>query len=147
MLGLARAHQRAVARAVACALAWWNALHFFFMISLSTFSFFVCRSGSSVEKWRVEFTSSADCHPVKLACQLMAASHILDVSSAGMWIRLSPSLSLLKDNEIKRISLHNPLVDGYLNKIFSFLFFTEEETVGDRLYNIERYLAINHQLL
>lgn len=42
----------------------------------------LCRSGSSVEKWRVEFVSSDDCHPVKLACQL-TASNLLDASSAG----------------------------------------------------------------
>ncbi|XP_046442103.1 protein zwilch homolog [Daphnia pulex] len=39
-------------------------------------------SGSSVEKWRVEFTSTTDCHPVKLACQL-TANNLLDASSAG----------------------------------------------------------------
>nr|CAH0112676.1 unnamed protein product [Daphnia galeata] len=39
-------------------------------------------SGSSVEKWRVEFTSTTDCHPVKLACQL-TANNLLDASSTG----------------------------------------------------------------
>ncbi|KAI9563949.1 hypothetical protein GHT06_007687 [Daphnia sinensis] len=62
-------------------------------------------SGSSVEKWRVEFTSSNDCHPVKLACQL-TANHLFDASSAG-----------------------------------------DEESVGERRYNVERYLSKSDTLL
>jgi hypothetical protein len=58
----------------------WSELYF--MIVLFFFFYLSDRSGSSVEKWRVEFTSTTDCHPVKLACQL-TANNLLDASSAG----------------------------------------------------------------
>ena len=55
----------------------------FFLLSQECFyySVFLCgaRNGSaSVEKWAVEFSSSADSRPTKLVCQLTASSHLLD---------------------------------------------------------------------
>ena len=93
-----------------------------------------------MEKWRVEFASSADCHPVKLACQL-TANNLLDASSAGRSIA---------DNESRNMC--SPITNLQFlfcfPKIISASFcFLGEEAVGERLYGVERYLSKTHKLL
>ena len=90
------------------------------------------RSGTSVEKWRVEFASSGtDCHPVKLACQL-TASNLLDASSVGMYTHYSRQA-----NEIKTC----------FPSYFLFIRSGEDEAVGERVYSVEHFLSQTHKLL
>ena len=77
-----------------------------------------------MEKWRVEFASSADCHPVKLACQL-TANNLLDASSAGRSIA---------DNESRNMC--SPITN--LQFLFCFLFVFSKNYLGIFLFSRRR---------
>ena len=101
------------------------------------YSVFLCgaRNGSaSVEKWAVEFTSSADSRPTKLVCQLTASSHLLDDSPG----------------KILNEPIINPLTVEMIRRPGSACFHivgAESSGADQRLYNVERYLCKTHKLL